>query len=126
MPALTPTLVTPAVGTAQRLLALIRFVRPANLVTSAADILTGAVIAGSTTHLAFLIGASVSLYAGGVVLNDYFDRHVDARERPERAIPAGLVSPLVAAGFGTALLLLGVGLAFHTSLRATRGGQPAV
>ena len=31
-------------------------------------------------------------YVGGMYLNDYFDRAIDARERPERPIPAGDIS----------------------------------
>ncbi len=103
-------------GTRERLTASIRFLRPANLVTAAADILTGAVIAGAgASSLPWLVGASVSLYAGGVVLNDYFDRHLDATERPERAIPSGMVPARVAGVLGAFLLLLGVCMAFRAS-----------
>lgn len=96
--------------------AYLRLVRPANLVTAAADVLTGSVIvAAHGRALPWLVGASISLYAGGVVLNDYFDRHIDAAERPERAIPAGLVPARVAAALGTLLLIFGIALASHAS-----------
>lgn len=58
--------------------------------------------------------ASVSLYAGGVVLNDYFDREIDAKERPERPIPSGKVSKEFALLMGTILLLIGVSFSFCT------------
>ncbi len=107
---------TAEAGTRERLTASIRFLRPANLVTAAADILTGAVIVGArASSLPWLVGASVCLYAGGVVLNDYFDRHLDAAERPERAIPSGIVSARIAGGLGAVLLLLGICLAFRAS-----------
>jgi 4-hydroxybenzoate polyprenyltransferase len=48
------------------------------------------------------------LYAGGVVLNDYFDRDLDAVERPERPIPSGRVPATRAAMLGIALLVAGV------------------
>ena len=32
------------------------------------------------------------LYCAGMVLNDYWDRHIDAKERPQRPIPSGRVS----------------------------------
>jgi len=48
------------------------------------------------------------LYAGGVVLNDVFDRHVDAVERPERPIPSGRVPASHAATLGGVLLAAGV------------------
>lgn len=97
--------------------AYVRLVRPANLVTAAADVLTGSVIvAGPGSTLPWLVGASVCLYAGGVVLNDYCDRRLDAVERPERAIPAGLVPPFVAVSSGALFLVLGVVLALRATL----------
>ncbi len=93
--------------------------RPANLPTAAADILAGAAIAGlipgeqdlySDTIL--LVLASVSLYAGGVVLNDVFDLRVDREERPERPIPSGLIPQSSAVLFGIILLATGNFLAF--------------
>lgn len=92
--------------------------RPPNLVTSAADILAGFAAAGAQHRLAslpFLIGASVLLYAGGVVLNDVFDARLDASERPERPIPSGRVSVRSAQYFGGALLAGGIVLATFAS-----------
>ena len=118
MPTLSPVAGTHRLQVARlsRLLACFRLVRPANLVTAATDILAGGVIVGAGERpLACLVVASVSLYAGGVVLNDYFDRELDAAERPERPLPAGLVSAWVAAGAGAVLLAFGVVLAAYTS-----------
>lgn len=56
---------------------------------------------------AALLASSSALYLAGMVLNDVFDRHVDARERPERPIPSGRVSLATAAGLGVGLLILG-------------------
>ena len=56
----------------------------------------------------WLLTATVCLYAGGVVLNDFFDRELDAVERPERPIPSGRVAARRAAALGTALLAGGV------------------
>ncbi len=90
-------------------------VRPANLVTSAADALAGMALAGASLPLiaehGLLVGASVALYAGGIVFNDVFDADLDAVERPERPIPSGQVSRSSAAVYGAAWLLVGVGLA---------------
>jgi heme O synthase-like polyprenyltransferase len=49
-----------------------------------------------------LIAASL-MYEGGMLLNDAFDRMIDARERPERPIPAGrvAVSGVFAGGFAS-------------------------
>lgn len=84
--------------------------RPANVVTAAADILAGAAVAGvpRLVPLAWLVLGSAALYAGGVVLNDYFDRTVDRVERPERPIPSGRISPGTARNFGVLLLAAGI------------------
>jgi len=57
------------------------------------------------------MAASLLLYAAGLLLNDYFDREVDARERPDRPIPSGAVSAGTALAVGIALLAGGVGVA---------------
>ncbi len=87
--------------------------RPANVVTALADVLAGYAAAGVpvpvTVH--WLLGATACLYAGGVVLNDYFDRDLDRIERPERPIPSGQIPASRAAALGAALLGTGVALA---------------
>jgi 4-hydroxybenzoate polyprenyltransferase len=104
--------------------------RPPNLPTAAADILTGAAIAGffaiawsllpQETIIGFilLILASVCLYAGGVVLNDVFDFKTDQVERPERPIPSGVVSLKLASLLGGSLLVLGILLSFICNIYA--------
>ena len=91
----------------------LELVRPANVVTAVADVLAGFAVAGSILPgtLPWLAGATSCLYAGGVALNDYFDRHLDAVERPERPIPSGRVPAGAAAALGGGLLVAGVSLA---------------
>lgn len=91
----------------------LELVRPPNVMTAVADILAGYAVAGHNNPraLPWLVGATACLYAGGVVLNDYFDRHLDAIERPERPLPSGRVPAGAAAGLGGGLLLVGIGLA---------------
>jgi len=73
-------------------------------------VLAGYAVAGRShpSALPWLVVATMCLYAGGVVLNDYFDRDLDALERPERPIPAGRVSAARARAVGMALLGAGV------------------
>ncbi|NJB70443.1 4-hydroxybenzoate polyprenyltransferase [Saonia flava] len=108
----------------------LQLTRPANLPTSAADVMAGMVIAGIFGAIGspyfwgegnlmpsiFLMSSSVFLYAGGVVLNDVFDFPLDMIERPERPIPSGVVSLKSAYLFGGALLLLGVAFAFYVNI----------
>ncbi len=99
----------------------LELLRPPNVVTAIADVLAGYAVAGRghPRALPWLIVATICLYAGGVVLNDFFDRDLDAIERPERPIPSGRVSATTAAVLGGALLAAGMAAASQaTSIAA--------
>jgi hypothetical protein len=98
----------------------LELLRPPNLVTAIADILAGYAVAGrgEGSRLPWLMAATACLYAGGVVLNDYFDRAVDAGERPERPIPSGRVTATAAGALGGSLLATGVALAYGATIVA--------
>lgn len=94
--------------------------RPPNIITAFADILAGFAAAGGIlaisgagiqiepAGLGWLLLATFGLYGGGVVFNDVFDADLDAKERPERPIPAGKISKNTASLLGVALYLIGV------------------
>lgn len=110
--------------TASALLALLRI---PNVFTAVANVVAGVVLArrgGFEAVDLLLCGASASLYLAGMVLNDYCDRAVDARERPERPIPSGQIAPRVALALGAALLALGVALAAAHSAAALAVALP--
>jgi 4-hydroxybenzoate polyprenyltransferase len=91
----------------------LRLGRVSNLPTVWTNVLAGTVLAGGQpwTASTLLAGIGVSLlYVSGMYLNDAFDRDIDAKERPTRPIPAGLVAlnTVFAAGFSLML----AGLAF--------------
>ena len=98
----------------------LELVRPANVATALADVLAGYGVAGlaAPRALPWLLVATACLYAGGVVLNDVFDRALDAVERPERPIPSGRVPVARAAGLGAILLGTGVAAASFATLEA--------
>ncbi|WP_235528468.1 UbiA-like protein EboC [Pedobacter sp. Leaf194] len=106
-----------------KLFAYLRIMRPANIVTSVADILAGIAISGilingnGTPWLTIfcLCLSTACLYGGGIVFNDVFDAELDKTERPERAIPSGIISLTNATILGTALLISGIVLAALTS-----------
>jgi 4-hydroxybenzoate polyprenyltransferase len=99
--------------------------RPANIVTSIADVLAGVAIAAYFTNTSapspnlvpvlLLCLSTIGLYGGGVVFNDVFDAQLDSVERPERPIPSGLISKTEATTLGAALLMGGVIAAFLVS-----------
>lgn len=76
------------------------------------DALAGAAVTGTAgKRTAGLAAASVCLYWAGMAANDWADRDIDAKERPERPIPSGRVSPGTAVGIAAALTAAGLGLA---------------
>lgn len=99
---------------------LVELVRPPNVTTALADVLAGYAVAGlgHPDRLAWLLVATAGLYSGGIVLNDYFDRTIDAAERPERPIPSGRVRPATAAWFGAGLLIAGIAAASQATFEA--------
>jgi hypothetical protein len=102
---------------------LLRLMRPANIVTSVADVLAGIAISsfvfGSSASLLpviLLCLSTIGLYGGGIVFNDVFDADLDKIERPERAIPSGAVKLNEAVYLGIFLLVLGILSAFLHSI----------
>ena len=70
--------------------------RPANAVATGVLTFTGAFVAGGVgapTPMVFAVVATVLATGGGNAINDYFDRDIDAINRPGRPIPRGAVSP---------------------------------
>jgi 4-hydroxybenzoate polyprenyltransferase len=98
-------------------LAHLQLMRPANMVTALADVLAGFAVAGLVhpEKLPWLLAAGFALYGGGVTMNDFFDRRLDAVERPERPIPSGRASTGSACLLGIGLLLVGIACALRAS-----------
>lgn len=91
--------------------------RPANVVTSVADVLAGIAISGyfllfgtniQLLPVLLLCISTIGLYSGGIILNDVFDAELDAKERPERPIPSGLISKKAATIFGGIFFFIGI------------------
>ncbi len=89
--------------------------------TAVADVLAGLVLGfgGALPEarvVLFLVGASLCVYHGGMVLNDWADREIDARSRPRRPLPAGELGPTPTLVAGLLLLCLGPALAFPVGI----------
>ena len=90
---------------------LLKLGRVSNLPTVWTNVLAGTVLAGGDWRdwrTGTVILAMSLFYVGGMYLNDYFDRGIDARERPERAIPAGKITSQTVLALGGAMLGVGV------------------
>jgi 4-hydroxybenzoate polyprenyltransferase len=92
-----------------------------NLPTVWTNVIAGATIANSTAKPAnvVMIGlAMTAFYVSGMYLNDFFDREIDARERPGRPICAGDISAGTVSTIGFALLAVGAVLLAPFGFRA--------
>ena len=103
------------------LVTLLKLGRVSNLPTVWTNVLAGTVLAADTVQgwrFAVVLLAMSLLYVGGMYLNDYFDRAIDARERPGRPIPAGDITANAVAAAGFAMLCAGVVLVAATGVLA--------
>jgi len=99
--------------------AYIRITRPLNSLFAGFAVLLGVIIAAGSIpppgeaapsliiYPALIIAVSL-ITAAGNVINDYFDREIDAVNRPDRPIPAGEISPGAALCYSLALFLAGL------------------
>jgi len=92
------------------LLPLLRLLRVGTLFSPAADVVASLAMLGLPWNADAIaaIGASVALYAAGMVWNDVADRRLDAVQRPERPLPRGDLSLPFAIGLGVLLLAAGI------------------
>jgi len=100
---------------------LLKLGRVSNLPTVATNVLTGNVLAGGAIwgwRTALVLLAVTSFYLGGMYLNDYCDRAIDARERAQRPIPAGDISAGMVGSAGLGMLAFGVLLLAATGFAA--------
>jgi UbiA prenyltransferase family protein len=91
---------------------LVELVRAPAALSVPGDALAGAAAAGTLgARTAGLCASSVCLYWAGMAANDWADREIDAKERPERPVPSGRVPPGTALGLAAGLSAAGVALA---------------
>jgi 4-hydroxybenzoate polyprenyltransferase len=104
---------------------LLRLGRISNIPTVWTNVLAGSVIAGGDQHpdrIALIMVTMTAFYVGGMYLNDFFDREIDARDRPGRPIHAGEIRPGTVAAIGFGLLATGIVLMIPFGLAATAWG----
>ena len=94
--------------------AYLSIIRPVNSVVAGLAGILATVIATGTIPAEFLFIFLIVLFITGAgnVINDYYDREIDAINQPDRPIPAGLISPSHALIYAVLLFFAGKAPAF--------------
>ena len=91
----------------------VRLMRPVNCIMMGFAVLVGAVLAApqwsSLNWQSILFGflTGFTFCAAAMVINDYYDRKIDAINEPLRPIPSGTIKPGEALGFVGVLVVVG-------------------
>ena len=100
----------------------LRIIRPVNSVMLGAAILVGVAMAGGANgpllSLALVFLTGFTLTGAAMVINDYYDRDIDAVNEPGRPIPSGEVKPREAVAYSILLSAVGLAAAGLTSISA--------
>ena len=89
--------------------AYISIIRPVNAVVAGLAGILGVIIATGTIPSIFVFIFLIVLFITGAgnVINDYYDREIDAINQPERPIPSGLISSGNALAYAAILFMAG-------------------
>jgi geranylgeranylglycerol-phosphate geranylgeranyltransferase len=96
-----------------RIAGFVRLIRPINCLMMGFAVIVGAALASRATLVQqvqnLVLGFSTGFFLTGasMVINDYYDREIDAVNEPTRPIPSGSVSPSEALAFASGLTLVG-------------------
>ena len=92
----------------------IKLMRPVNCIMMGFAVLVGAVLAAAPLfstvnwlNLFFGFLTGFSFCAAAMVINDYYDRKIDAINEPNRPIPSGLIKKREALAFMAVLIIVG-------------------
>ena len=102
-----------------KLMGFLRLIRPLNCLMMGFAVIVGASLVSTlnfTINLLLGFATSFALTAASMVINDYYDREIDAINEPNRPIPRGDVSPKAALIFALVLSIIGFVAAFETNL----------
>jgi geranylgeranylglycerol-phosphate geranylgeranyltransferase len=102
-----------------KLMGFLRLIRPLNCLMMGFAVIVGASLVSTlnfTINLLLGFATSFALTAASMVINDFYDRKIDAINEPNRPIPRGDVSPKEALIFALVLSMIGLIAAFKTNL----------
>ena len=101
-----------------KLMGLLQLTRPLNCLMMGFAVIVGASLVSTLSFsVNLLLGfvTSFALTAASMVVNDFYDREIDAINEPNRPIPRGDVSPREALVFAIVLSVIGLAAAFQTN-----------
>ncbi len=107
-----------------KLVGFVRLMRPINGLMMGFAVLVGAILATRANVYLFQSNLPSLLYgyltgffltASSMVINDYYDRKIDAINEPARPIASGTVKPLEALVFASALAIIGLFFAYSSN-----------
>lgn len=91
----------------------IKLMRPVNCVMMGFAVLVGSILAApqlvsfNWQNILFGFLTGFTFCAAAMVINDYYDRNIDAINEPQRPIPSGTIKPNQALGFVGVLVVVG-------------------
>ncbi len=100
----------------------LRLTRPLNCLMMGFAVVVGATLASPDVssifwpNLIYGLIAGFMLTAASMVINDYYDREIDAINEPNRPIPSGLIEPKEAVAFAFTLTAIGFAAASLTNI----------
>lgn len=107
------------VSPGRKIVSLVSMMRLPNCAMIGFAVIVGELIASTTVPVRSAIYgfmAGFLLLAASMVLNDYFDREIDAINEPTRPIPAGVIKPTEAFSFALILGAIGFWFAANTGI----------
>jgi len=102
-----------------KLMGFLRLIRPLNCLMMGFAVIVGASLVSTlnfTINLLLGFATSFALTAASMVINDFYDRKIDAINEPNRPIPRADVTPKEALNFAVALTRMGLIVAFETNM----------
>jgi len=103
----------------------LRLMRPVNCLMMGFAVIVGAALANqdfadlSFSNVVYGFVTGFALAAASMIINDYYDREIDAVNEPDRPIPSGLIKPEEALVFASILTAIGFTAAFLTNTANT-------
>jgi geranylgeranylglycerol-phosphate geranylgeranyltransferase len=101
-----------------KLMGFVQIIRPLNCLMMGFAVIVGASLVSDLSfsfELVFAFVTSFSLTGASMVVNDYYDRKIDAINEPNRPIPRGDVTPKQALVYALVLSLIGLVAAYLTN-----------